>query len=49
MMGAARAVEICEGLTERHGDRFAAPDLLRQMARDGDRFYDRFGSRAQAA
>ncbi|MBO9455420.1 enoyl-CoA hydratase/isomerase family protein [Paracoccus sp. R12_1] len=46
MLGAARAVEICDGLTERNGDRFAAPRLLRDMADSGDSFYGRFGSRA---
>ncbi|MCT4331916.1 3-hydroxyacyl-CoA dehydrogenase NAD-binding domain-containing protein [Paracoccus sp. YLB-12] len=49
MLGAARAVEICDGLTERHGNRFAAPRLLRDMADSGDSFYGRFGSGARAA
>ncbi|WP_411956664.1 3-hydroxyacyl-CoA dehydrogenase NAD-binding domain-containing protein [Paracoccus homiensis] len=49
MLGAARAVEICDGLTERHGDRFKAPALLREMAEKGESFYGRFGSKAQAA
>jgi 3-hydroxyacyl-CoA dehydrogenase/enoyl-CoA hydratase/3-hydroxybutyryl-CoA epimerase len=49
MLGAARAVEICDGLTERHGNRFAAPGLLRDMADNGDSFYGRFGSGARAA
>ncbi|PHQ69363.1 MAG: 3-hydroxyacyl-CoA dehydrogenase [Paracoccus sp.] len=49
MLGAARAVEICDGLTERNGDRFAAPRLLRDMADSGDSFYGRFGSGARAA
>ena len=49
MLGAARAVEICDGLTERHGDRFKAPALLREMADKGESFYGRFGSKAQAA
>ncbi|RNF34883.1 3-hydroxyacyl-CoA dehydrogenase NAD-binding domain-containing protein [Paracoccus methylarcula] len=49
MLGAARAVEICEGLTDRHGARFEAPDLLRDMAGKGDSFYGRFGPQAKAA
>ncbi|SET41859.1 3-hydroxyacyl-CoA dehydrogenase NAD-binding domain-containing protein [Paracoccus homiensis] len=49
MLGAAHAVEICDGLTERHGDRFKAPALLREMAEKGESFYGRFGSKAQAA
>ncbi|WP_022706597.1 3-hydroxyacyl-CoA dehydrogenase NAD-binding domain-containing protein [Paracoccus zeaxanthinifaciens] len=49
MLGAARAVEICDGLTERHGDRFKAPALLREMAEKGDSFYGRFGAKSQAA
>ncbi|MBU2958100.1 3-hydroxyacyl-CoA dehydrogenase NAD-binding domain-containing protein [Paracoccus sp. 1_MG-2023] len=49
MLGAARAVEICDGLTERHGDRFKAPALLREMAEKGDSFYGRFGAGKQAA
>jgi len=43
ILGAARAIEICDDLAARHGERFAVPDLLRKMARSGERFYDRFG------
>jgi 3-hydroxyacyl-CoA dehydrogenase / enoyl-CoA hydratase / 3-hydroxybutyryl-CoA epimerase len=49
MIGAARAVEICDDLTARHGARFAAPALLRDMAAKGQTFYGRFGGQAQAA
>jgi 3-hydroxyacyl-CoA dehydrogenase/enoyl-CoA hydratase/3-hydroxybutyryl-CoA epimerase len=49
MLGAARAVEICDRLTAAHGDRFAAPALLREMAEKGDSFYGRFGSGKKAA
>jgi len=49
MIGAARAVEICAGLSERHGDRFAAPALLTEMAGRGESFYSRFAPEAQAA
>ena len=49
MMGAARAVQICDRLAADHGDRFAAPKLLRDMAESGQGFYDRYGSGKQAA
>jgi len=39
ILGAARAVEICDDLTARFGDRFAAPALLRRMAETGAGFY----------
>lgn len=42
IIGAPRAVEICEGLEARHGKRFAAPGLLREMAAKGQSFYSRF-------
>ena len=48
IIGAAKAVEWCDQLTEQHGDRFAAPALLRDMAAKGDTFYGRFNP-AQAA
>ncbi|WP_299359364.1 3-hydroxyacyl-CoA dehydrogenase NAD-binding domain-containing protein [uncultured Paracoccus sp.] len=43
MLGAPRAVEIAEALSDRHGDRFAPPALLREMAERGESFYGRFG------
>ncbi|AUH34064.1 3-hydroxyacyl-CoA dehydrogenase NAD-binding domain-containing protein [Paracoccus tegillarcae] len=49
MLGAARAVEICDKLTAEHGDRFRAPDLLRDMASKDQTFYGRFGQKKQAA
>ena len=49
MLGAARAVEICDGLTATHGARFATPKLLREMAINGDTFYGRFGGQKKAA
>jgi 3-hydroxyacyl-CoA dehydrogenase/enoyl-CoA hydratase/3-hydroxybutyryl-CoA epimerase len=42
ILGAARAVEICDGLAARHGVRFAAPALLREMAAKGQAFHTRF-------
>ncbi|WEF25699.1 3-hydroxyacyl-CoA dehydrogenase NAD-binding domain-containing protein [Paracoccus sp. S3-43] len=49
MLGAARAVQICDRLAADHGERFAAPKLLRDMADSGQGFYDRYGSGAKAA
>ena len=49
MIGAERAVAICEGLEAAHGARFAAPKLLRDMAAKGQGFYGRFASEASAA
>jgi 3-hydroxyacyl-CoA dehydrogenase/enoyl-CoA hydratase/3-hydroxybutyryl-CoA epimerase len=49
IIGAPRAVEICDALTVRHGPRFAAPDLLRDMAAQGDTFYGRFAPAVRAA
>ena len=49
MMGAARAVEICDHLTATYGERFKAPALLRDMAAKGETFYGRFGAKKKAA
>ena len=49
MIGAAKAVEICDGLEDDHGARFKAPKLLREMAESGETFYSRFGTQEQAA
>ena len=49
IIGAARAVEICDGLTARHGPRFATPQLLRDMAAKGETFYGRFAPEVKAA
>ncbi|WP_284162681.1 3-hydroxyacyl-CoA dehydrogenase NAD-binding domain-containing protein [Frigidibacter sp. SD6-1] len=47
IVGAARAVEICEALEARHGARFKAPKLLVDMAAKGESFYG--GTAAKAA
>ena len=47
MIGAAKAVEICESLAD-HGPRFATPKLLSEMAASGETFYGRFAD-AKAA
>lgn len=37
--GAGRAVEICDRLAARHGERFRAPELLAAREREGRRFH----------
>ncbi|WP_417256135.1 3-hydroxyacyl-CoA dehydrogenase NAD-binding domain-containing protein [Celeribacter halophilus] len=44
IIGAAKAVEICDNLTATHGPRFKTPDLLRDLAKSGETFYGRFGT-----
>ncbi len=46
MIGAPRAVEICERLTAKYGPRFTAPRLLVEMATKGEAFYTRFAKAA---
>ncbi|MCF6303868.1 MAG: 3-hydroxyacyl-CoA dehydrogenase NAD-binding domain-containing protein [Rhodobacteraceae bacterium] len=41
ILGADKAVEICDSLTERFGERFTAPDILRDLAKDNQGFYER--------
>lgn len=41
ILGADRVLAICKGLEARHGARFGAPALLREMAAEGGSFYDR--------
>ena len=48
MIGAAKAVEICDGLTKAFGARFTTPALLRDMAAKGETFYGRFAPAAAA-
>lgn len=38
-LGAARVLRECTELAKRYGERFKPPRLLREMARDGRRFY----------
>ena len=49
MLGAAKAVEICDHLTGAYGERFATPKILREMAEKGETFYGRFGPQAAKA
>lgn len=46
IIGAAKAVEICERLTQAFGARFATPKLLREMAVKGTSFYPQLGAKA---
>ena len=48
IIGPAQAAALCDALAEKHGDRFAAPALLREMAAQGETFYARF-AQAKAA
>jgi 3-hydroxyacyl-CoA dehydrogenase / enoyl-CoA hydratase / 3-hydroxybutyryl-CoA epimerase len=49
IIGAPRAVAICEALTAEFGPRFTTPALLRDLADKGESFYGRFGSPAAKA
>ncbi|MDW4498719.1 3-hydroxyacyl-CoA dehydrogenase NAD-binding domain-containing protein [Sulfitobacter sp. D35] len=49
MVGTPYAAERCDELQKAYGDRFACPDLLRQMAEKNQSFYARFGAAEKAA
>jgi 3-hydroxyacyl-CoA dehydrogenase/enoyl-CoA hydratase/3-hydroxybutyryl-CoA epimerase len=49
IIGAGKAVELCDQLEKTHGERFRAPKLLRDMASKGETFYARFDQSAKAA
>jgi 3-hydroxyacyl-CoA dehydrogenase/enoyl-CoA hydratase/3-hydroxybutyryl-CoA epimerase len=49
ILGSEYAAERCDQLQAAYGDRFACPDLLRDMADKGQSFYGRFGTSDQAA
>ena len=44
ILGAPYAAARCDELTEKFGERFACPALLRDMADSGQSFYGRFGA-----
>ncbi len=44
MLGTPYAVARADELATKHGDRFAPPPLLREMAERGETFYGRFGA-----
>ncbi len=48
ILGAGRALEICDALEASHGPRFAPPALLRETAARGDTFYGRLPASAAA-
>ncbi len=47
-MGAKAFVDLCQKLQAKHGDRFAPPKLLLDMAASGETFYGRAGARRAA-
>ena len=49
MLGSETATAIADRLAEKHGDRFAAPALLRDMAAKGESFHARFAPAKDAA
>ncbi|MBO9444480.1 3-hydroxyacyl-CoA dehydrogenase NAD-binding domain-containing protein [Ruegeria sp. R14_0] len=49
IIGTPYAAERCDQLSEKYGDRFACPPLLREMAEKGQSFYGRFNPEAKAA
>ena len=49
IIGTPYAAERCDQLTEAYGERFACPDLLREMAAKGQTFYGRFNPDAASA
>jgi len=49
IIGAGRAVTICDDFAAHHGPRFAAPALLRDLAARGESLYGRFGTGRRAA
>ncbi|MGR3616479.1 MAG: 3-hydroxyacyl-CoA dehydrogenase NAD-binding domain-containing protein [Paracoccaceae bacterium] len=49
IIGSPYAADRCDQLTEAYGERFACPDLLRDMAAKGQTFYGRFAPAAEAA
>ncbi|MGD9864341.1 MAG: 3-hydroxyacyl-CoA dehydrogenase NAD-binding domain-containing protein [Pseudodonghicola sp.] len=49
IIGAPYAAERCDQLTAKYGARFACPPLLREMAENGETFYERFNPEAQDA
>ncbi|MFN3721506.1 MAG: 3-hydroxyacyl-CoA dehydrogenase NAD-binding domain-containing protein [Paracoccaceae bacterium] len=46
IIGAARAVEICDALTTDEGSRFSTPQMLRDMATSGATFYGKTARKA---
>ncbi|MEM6933412.1 MAG: 3-hydroxyacyl-CoA dehydrogenase, partial [Pseudomonadota bacterium] len=40
--GPAKVVELCDSMEAKHGERFKAPELLKDLAAKGETFYGRF-------
>ncbi|UWQ51137.1 enoyl-CoA hydratase/isomerase family protein [Leisingera caerulea] len=49
ILGTPYAAERCDSLTEKFGERFTCPALLREMAEKGQSFYTRFAPKKSAA
>ncbi|WP_411352628.1 3-hydroxyacyl-CoA dehydrogenase NAD-binding domain-containing protein [Leisingera aquaemixtae] len=49
ILGTPYAAERCDSLTEKFGERFSCPALLREMAEKGQSFYTRFAPEKSAA
>ena len=49
MIGTPYAVERCEELAAKYGERFEPPALLREMAEKNQSFYVRFGPKPEKA
>ena len=49
ILGTHYAVSRCDELQTTYGDRFACPDLLRELGENGQSFYERFASDHKAA
>jgi 3-hydroxyacyl-CoA dehydrogenase/enoyl-CoA hydratase/3-hydroxybutyryl-CoA epimerase len=49
IIGTPYAAERCDQLSEKYGERFACPPLLREMAEKGQTFYGRFNPGAEKA
>ena len=49
LTGPADVVAICDALTAKYGNRFAAPNLLKDIAAKGETFYGRFQPQQAAA
>jgi len=49
LTGPAEVVALCDALESKFGDRFKAPDLLKEIASKGETFYGRFQPQQAAA
>jgi 3-hydroxyacyl-CoA dehydrogenase/enoyl-CoA hydratase/3-hydroxybutyryl-CoA epimerase len=47
-MGAKAFVDLCQSLQAKHGDRFAPPKILLDMAAGGGTFYGRAAAKKAA-